>query len=197
MKKLIIFITATTVFCFCAVLIQAQNNTMINSIKQLERSDANCTLFLNQVLNTNKNLDMFENEVEHFLETSSFWETCFVDQLKNYQDIIINYTGYTKFVPTKKELKYLIKSAVKFKEEFKDYIKEHEPKKSFLYHANKYIFLQTDKSLSSNMKVQRYLAKENKKFNNDLRMGKIIINIKTVQNYENIGGILIEAQNRS
>ena len=124
MKKLIIFITATTVFCFCAVLIQAQNNTMINSIKQLERSDANCTLFLNQVLNTNKNLDMFENEVEHFLETSSFWETCFVDQLKNYQDIIINYTGYTKFVPTKKELKYLIKSAVKFKEEFKDCIKQ-------------------------------------------------------------------------
>lgn len=192
MKKLLTLITAAAVVCFCAVLTQAQD-TAVHSTKEIKYNDTNCSLFFGQVLNSKADLDLFEDEIEYLLETGYFWETCLADHLRNYRNVTLNYTGYTSAAPTKKEIKRLIKSAVKFKEELKDYIKEQEPKKSFLQDGDKYIFLQADKNLNLTMKGQKYLKKENKKININSRISKIIINIKTEQNAEYTNGILIEA----
>ena len=196
MKKLLTLIATAGIICFCALLTQAQNSNA-SSIKQMEYSDTNCSLFFGQVLTSKEDLDLFEDEIEYLLETGYFWETCLANQLRNYQNVTLNYTGYTSAAPTKKEIKRLIKSAVKFKEELKDYIKEQEPKKSFLQDGDKYIFLQADKNLNLTMKGQKYLNKENKKININSRISKIIINIKTEQNAEKANGILIEAQSLS
>jgi len=196
MKKLLILISAATVICFCAVMTQAQVSA-VNGIKEIKHNEANCSLFFGQVLNSKEDLDLFEDEIEYLLETGYFWETCLAEQLRNYKDVTLNYTGYTSNAPTKKEIKRLIKSAAKFKEELKDYIKEQEPKKSFLHDGDKYIFLQADKDLNLTVKGQKYLKKENKKININSRISKIIINIKTAQNAETAGGILIQAQSFS
>lgn len=189
MKRLVILINMLMIICVCAILTQAQNNIANN--KQNE-----CSLLFNKVLDgKDKDLKWFENKIEYVLETGYFWESCVVNQLKNGQNVIINYTGYTNAEATKTELKYLIKSAVKFKEELEDYAEEQEPKNSFLYDGDRYIFLQTDKNLIIDKKLQKYLNKENKKFYHNLKTGKIIINIKTLQNNENTGAVMIEAEN--
>lgn len=194
MKKLVILIVISVVICICAKITQAQNNMPDNTIKQFKNSE--CSLFFSEVLNgKDKDFDRFENKVEYILETGYFWENCVVNQLKNGQNVIINYIGYTNANPTKTELKYLIKSAVKFKEELEDYAEEQEPKNSFLYDGDRYIFLQTDKDLIINKKLQKYLNKENKKFYHNLKTGKIIINIKILQNNKNTGAVMIEAEN--
>ena len=195
MKKLVILITIAVIVCFAATFIGAQNNTATTQPSPL--IDA-CHLSFSQVLNgkEDKSLKMFEDRVEYFLEEGFFWEACIMEHMHNGKNITVHYTGYTEGAqPTKTELKRLIKSAAEFKDELESYIEDQEPKNSPLHHAEKYIVLKTDPNLVLDKHCQTMLKRENRKFKANSDMGKIIIHIKTKQNPQSVGTVVVEAYN--
>lgn len=193
MKKLVILITIAVIVCFAATFIGAQNNTASSQTVQL---NASCRLSFSQVLNgkEDKSLDMFEDRAEYFLKEGFFWEACLMEQMQNKQNITLHYIGYTEDTqPTQTELKRLLKSAAKFKDELEDYIEDQEPKKSPLHHAERYIALKTDPNLALDKHCEKMLKKKNKHFKANSDMGKIFIHIKTEQNPQHTGTVVIEA----
>lgn len=193
MKKLVMFITTAIIVCFAANFISAQDNTNIS-----QAVNANCRLSFSQVLNgkEDKSLEMFENRVEYFLEEGFFWEACLMEQMQNKQNVTLHYTGYTEGAqPTQPELKRLLKSAAEFKDELESYIEDQEPKNSPLHKAKKYIVLKTDPNLVLDKHCEKMLKKENKHFKANSDMGKIFIHIKTEQNPQHIGTVVVEARN--
>ena len=198
MKKLVIFITIAVIVCFTATFIGAQDNTAIQQTTQTAQANASCRLSFSQVLNSkeDKSLKMFEDRVEYFLEEGFFWEACLMENLQNKKNITVHYIGYTEGQqPTKTELKRLIKSAMEFKDELESYIENQEPKSSPLHHAEKYIVLKTDPALMLDKHCHRMLKKENKHFKANSDMGKIFIHIKTEQNTQSVGTVVVEAHN--
>lgn len=195
MKKLVILITIAIIVCFAATFISAQNNM---AKPQTQQINANCRLSFSQVLNgkEDKSLDMFEDRAEYFLKEGFFWEACLMEQLQNKRNVTLHYIGYTEGAqPTQTELKRLLKSAAKFKDELEDYIEDQEPKKSPLHHAEKYIALKADPNLVLDKHCERMLKKENKHFKASSDMGQIIIHVKTEQNPQHTGTVIIEAHN--
>lgn len=191
MKRLVVLITVGIIICFAAVFLRAQNNNVMT--RQMQEQELQCTLLFGKVLDgSDKHLERFNNKVEFILEMGFFWERCLAEPLKKGEDVIINYLGYTKDKPTKEELKYLIKSAVTFKEELEDYVEEQEPKFSPLHYGDKYIALQTEASLILPKTISKVLKKENKKFNISDPGGKIFINIMTDNTPDSAGNILIK-----
>ena len=196
MKKLVILITIAVTVCFAASFISAQDNN--TGTPQAAQIDANCRLSFSQVLNgkEDKSLQMFEDRVEYFLEEGFFWEACLMEQLQNKKNITLHYTGYTENAqPTELELKRLLKSAAEFRDELADYIEKQEPKDSPLHKAKHYIVLKTDPNLALDKHCQRMLKKENRKFKADSDMGKVFLHIKTEQNPQHIGTVVVEAHN--
>ena len=195
MKKPVILITTAVIICFAATFIGAQNNT---ATPQTTQANANCRLSFSQVLNgkEDKSLEMFENRVEYFLEEGFFWEVCLMEQMQNKQNVTLHYIGYTEGTqPTEMELKRLLKSAAEFKDELESYIEDQEPKSSPLHKAKKYIVLKTDPNLVLDKHCEKMLKKENKKFKAESDMGKIFIHIKTEQNPQPAGTVVIQAHN--
>lgn len=195
MKKLVILITIAVIICFAATFTCAQNNTNTPQTTQINTA---CRLSFSQVLNgqEDKSLKMFEDRVEYFLEEGFFWEACIMEYMHSNKNITVHYIGYTENAqPTKTELKRLLKSAAEFKDELENYIEEQEPKSSPLHHAKKYIVLKTDPNLMLDKHCERMLKKENKHFKAHSDMGRIFIHIKTEQNAQNIGTVVIEATN--
>jgi len=191
MKRLIILITIVVIICFIAVFVNAQNNTYT-----MQKSETKCSLYFGQVLyGTDKHLEHFEEETEHILKAGSFWEDCLLSHLKNGQDINLDFIGHTKAEPTKTELKYLIKSAVDFKEELESYIEEQTSKSSLLHDGDKYIFLNNEIDFPLPKNMQKIIKKENKNFDVTFPNGRIFINIKVMQNPQNYGGISVETAN--
>ena len=193
MKKLITLTVIAVIVCFAATFLSAQDNA---AVPQTAQADASCRLSFSQVLNgqEDKTLDMFENRVEYFLEEGYFWEACLAETLQNNKNINLHYIGYTAGAqPTKTELKRLLKSAAEFKDELENYIEDQEPKNSPLHHAKKYIALKADTNLMLDKHCEKMLKKENKHFKANSDMGKIFIHIKTVQNPQHIGTVVIEA----
>ena len=193
MKKLVILITIAVIVCFAATFLSAQDNT---AAPQTVQMNANCRLSFSQVLNgkEDKSLKMFENRVEYFLEEGFFWEACLMETLQNKKNITVHYIGYTEGQqPTQTELKRLLKSAAEFKEELEDYIEDQEPKNSPLHKAERYIALKTDPNLVLDKHYQKMLKKENRDFRANTDAGKIFIHIKTEQNQQNSGSVVIEA----
>ena len=193
MKKLVILITIAVIVCFAATFLSAQDNT---AAPQTVQMNANCRLSFSQVLNgkEDKSLKMFENRVEYFLEEGFFWEACLMETLQNKKNITVHYIGYTEGQqPTQTELKRLLKSAAEFKEELEDYIEDQEPKNSPLHKAERYIALKTDPNLVLDKHYQKMLKKENRDFRANTDAGKIFIHIKTKQNQQNSGSVVIEA----
>ncbi|MCR5504402.1 MAG: hypothetical protein K6E94_02375 [Elusimicrobiaceae bacterium] len=194
MKRLIVLITIVVIICFVAVFANAQNNTDIAT--QIQQSKNKCSLFLGQVLDgSDRNLEHFENKVEYLLETTFFWENCLVNELRNGQDIFINFIGYVKAEPTKTELKYLIKSAVVFKEELEDYIEEQMPRASLFHDGDRYIFLNPSDNLGLPKSMQKIIKKENRKFDITSPNGRIFINIAIMKSSQNSDGISIKINN--
>ena len=195
MKKLIILIATAAVVCFAATFISAQDNT---SKPQTMQTNSNCRLSFSQVLNgkEDKALEMFENRVEYFLEEGFFWEVCLMEQMQNKQNVTLHYTGYIEGTqPTQVELKRLLKSAAEFKDELESYIKDQETKSSPLHKAKKYIVLKADPNLVLDKHCDKMLKKENKHFKANSDMGKIFIHIKTEQNPQHAGTVVVEAHN--
>lgn len=195
MKKLVTLVTIVMIACLAATFIYAQDNSATPQTAQI---NANCRLSFSQVLNgkEDKSLKMFEERVEYFLEEGFFWEACLVEPLENKKNILIHYTGYTEGQqPTKTELERLLKSAAEFKDELESYIEDQEPKNSPLHNAGKYIALKADPNLSLNKCCRKMLKKENRKFKANDGMGKIFIHVKTEQNPQNIGTVVIQVHN--
>ena len=195
MKKLVILITIAVIVCFAATFIGAQDNA---ATRQTQQTNVNCRLSFSQVLNgkEDKSLKMFEERVEYFLEEGLFWEACLVEPLENKKNILIHYIGYTEGQQaTKTELERLLKSAAEFKDELESYIEDQEPNNSPLRHAGKYIALKADPNLSLDKCCRKMLKKENRKFKANNDMGKIFIHIKTEQNPQNIGTVVIQVHN--
>ena len=195
MKKLVILITIAVIICFAATFLSAQDNT---ATPQTVQMNANCRLSFSQVLNgkEDKSLKMVENRVEYFLEEGFFWEACLMETLQNKKNITVHYIGYTEGQqPTQTELKRLLKSAAEFKEELEDYIDDQEPKHSPLHKAERYIVLKTDSNLVLDKHYQKMLKKKNRDFRTNTDDGKIFIHIKTEQNQQNSGSVVIEAHN--
>ena len=195
MKKLVILVTIAVIVCFAATFIGAQDNTDTSQTAQIA---ANCRLSFSQVLNgkEDNSLEMFEDRVEYFLEEGFFWEACLMESLQSKKNITLHYTGYTEGTqPRKMELKRLLKSAAEFKDELASYIEDQEPKESPLHKAKRYIVLKTDPGLVLDKYCQKMLKKENKKFNADNDTGKVFIHIKTEQNPQRAGTVIVEAHN--
>ena len=93
------------------------------------------------------------------------------------------------------ELKRLIKSAAEFKDELENYIEEQEPENSPLHNAEKYIVLKADPDLVLDRHCQTMLKRENRKFKANSEQGKIFIHIKTEQNPQSVGTVVIQAHN--
>ena len=197
MKKIIVLITIAVIACFATTFIDAQNNAN-TATPQMAQINANCRLSFTQVLNTKSDphLKMFEDRVEYFLEEGFFWEACLMEPLENNKNIIVHYIGYTEDQqPTKTELRRLLKSAAEFKDELEDYIKSQEPKNSPLHNAGKYIVLKTDPDLISDRYCKKMLIKANKKFKANTDTSKISIHIKTEQNQQSVGTVVIQVHN--
>lgn len=197
MKKKIVSITIAVIACFATTFTSAQDNANTDT-PQTAQINANCRLSFSQVLNTkaDPHLKMFEDRVEYFLEEGFFWEACLMEPLENNKNIIVHYTGYTEGQqPTKTELRRLLKSAAEFKDELEDYIKGQEPKNSPLHNAEKYLVLKTDPNLMLDKHCSRMLKKENKHFKANSDMGKISVHIKTEQNPQSVGTVVIQVHN--
>lgn len=193
MKRLIILITIVVIICFVVVFVNAQNSIYTTQIQQ---SKSKCSLYFGRVLDgSDKHLELFENKAEYLLETGSFWENCLLNYLQDGQDISVDFIGYTKETPTKTELKYLLKSAVTFKEELEDYIEEKTPKTSPFHDTDKYILLNNEIDFPLPKNMQKILSKENKNFDITSPNGRIFINISVIQNQQNYGGILVRTIN--
>ena len=191
MKKLVTLIIIAVIVCFTAVLLNAQNNTI--KANKMQNNGVKCSLFFEDILDgADKTLEHFENKIAYILKTGILGENCLINPLKEGRDISITYTGYTNENISKTELKYLIKSAIEFKEELEDYIESNFPQSSFLHDGDKYIVLQTEVSLNLPKAMQKILKKENKKFDIMDHNSKIFINIKAEESQENAGGVFIE-----
>lgn len=182
MKKLLI-----AILCFFVVTsasYAAKADKKADKMKKQEMpmmAEGKCMMDFPYVLMSEKDpyFNMFEDEVEYFIENNHFWQNCIKGILDSGKDATVHYTVYTKGdMPDTWENERAIRSAIEFKEELEDYIEDVQEHMNMYRHPKKFMTIMVEPSnVPENKMVMKMLKKENKHFNEKSAAPKIIIHV--------------------
>lgn len=197
MKKNIFSVMLSTVFVFCAALAYADDfgaehrRAMRDHFRMTHYFAGDCSvLFPRAALGG----DSFEDKLEYYIETSSFWERCIQPYLDKGQNASIAYTVYTeRAVPNAREIALGVRSAEDFTEEFTDYIEDVQQYTGAYERPERFTKLQVPSSIKLNRELSRKVKKANKRFKAKSEMPKVIVNVNftRAEQPENVGAIKV------
>lgn len=124
------------------------------------------------------NMDAFEDAMEYYMETSSFWESCVAPYLDRGQNAVISYKVFTDGdMPNVREVAQAVKSAKDFTEELTDYIEDVQEYTGIYERPERFTYLQVPSSLNLNKQLLREVKKVNKRYKAKSDMPKIWVEL--------------------
>lgn len=127
------------------------------------------------------NMDAFEDDMEYYMETSSFWEKCVAPYLDRGQNAVISYQVYTDGnMPNAREVAQGVKSAKEFTEELTDYIEDVQEYTGIYERPERFTYLQVPASVNMSKQLLREVKKTNKKYKAKSDMPKIWVELSFV-----------------
>lgn len=124
------------------------------------------------------NMDAFEDDMEYYIENSSFWERCVAPYLDRGQNAVISYKVFTAAdMPNAREVAQAVKSAKEFTEELTDYIEDVQEYSGVYERPEMFTYLQVPSSVNINKQLLREVKKVNKRYKAKSDMPKIWVEL--------------------
>ncbi len=196
MTKNIFRAALCAVFVFSAALVSADDymehrRAMRDHFRMTQYFSGDCSVLFPRAAMGG---DAFEDKLEHYIETSSFWEKCVQPYLDKGQNATIAYTVYTeKAIPNAREIALGVRSAEDFTEEFTDYVEDVQQYTGAYERPERFTKLQVPSNINLNKVLKRKVKKANRYFKAKSEMPKVIVNVTFTRadQPENIGAIKV------
>lgn len=140
------------------------------------------------------NMDAFEDNMEYYMETSSFWERCVAPYLDRGQNAVISYKVFTGAdMPNAREVAQAVKSAKEFTEELTDYIEDVQEYSGVYERPETFTYLQVPSAINMSKELSREVKKVNRKYKAKSDMPKIWVELDfaTADTRADIGAITV------